>query len=120
MNFERMFRATMTETVTLEAPTGVDSYAQQDYTGATVLTYSAWLNRKPTEVRTTTGQTRTSETTVYLGEKIGAGGDRTPLADLTTPTPLWRLTLPDGSQPPIIYVRELRDPSGDRHIAIYC
>lgn len=118
MNFERMFRATMTETVTLEPVASTNSYDEDTYGTAT--TYAAWISRRPKEVRDTAGELRAATTEIWLGGRVNAGGDITDLADLAQITPEWRLTLPDGSQPPIISVGELRDPSGDRHVVLYC
>ncbi len=118
MNFERMFRATMTETVTLEPVASTNSYDEDTY--GTAVTYAAWISRKPKEVRTAAGELRAASTEVWLAGRVNGDGSTTDLADLAQITPEWRLTLPDNSQPPIIAVGELRDPQSDRHVVLYC
>ncbi len=110
----------MTETVTIAPRASLNDYGEG--VPGPAKTYTAWINRNPREFRTATaevaGQGSRGRAAVYLGGRVETDGTVTDLADLTTPTADDLLTLPDGSQPPIVEVRELRDPAGDRHVVL--
>lgn len=118
MNFEHLFRHTMTETVTIEPASTLNDYGEATYGAAQ--TFTVWINRNPRHERSASAEvgTQGARALVYLGQRVESSGARTALADLTTPTAEARLTLPDGSQPPIVEVRELRDPGGDKHVVL--
>lgn len=118
MNFEAMFRATMTETVTIAPRASLNDYGEGVM--GTVRTYAAWIDRNPRQVRTASAEVlgQGIQAMVWLGGQVATDGAITELADLTTPTADDLLTLPDGSQPPIVQVRELRDPGGDKHVVL--
>ncbi len=120
-----MFARTMTERVTIDRVVSLNDYSEPIYADPLETeTFTAWINRNPREVRMTTaeitdqGSGTRSRTNVYLGQRVESDGSLTALADLTAPTAQDRLTLPDGSTPPIIEVAELRDPGGSRHVVL--
>ncbi len=118
MNFERMFRTTMTEMIAIAPRASLNDYGEG--VPGPAKTYTAWINRNPRERRSGTAEVAGQgiRAAVYLGGRVETDGSITDLADLTTPTADDLLTLPDGSQPPIVEVRELRDPAGDRHVVL--
>lgn len=112
MDFETLFAATMTETVTLRTPTGIGAYGEPTFVGATTVTVPAWISRKPREVRTLTGEERVSAAEISLGHPVGG-------AAVPVPTPETEIQLPDGSKPAILAVASIVDPAGDIHCKVF-
>lgn len=108
----------MTETVTIAPRASLNAYGEG--VPGTALTYAAWIDRNPRQVRTTASEVagQGPQAMIWLGGQVATDGAITELADLTIPTADDLLTLPDGSQPPIVQVRELRDPAGDKHVVL--
>ncbi len=97
--------ALMPHTVTVEPLTGRDDYGRPTY-GAAVQ-YRARVVGKQKLVRAADGAERVSATTVYLASAPGVG-------------PEDRITLPDGSRPPILAVSKVPDEKGAHHEVVYC
>ncbi len=97
--------ALMFHTVTVEPFTGRDEYGRPTYGAATQ--YRARVVGMQRLVRTPDGAEKVSATTVYLASAPGVG-------------PEDRVTLPDGSQPPILVVSRMPDDRGWHHEVVYC
>lgn len=112
MDFETTFASTLTETVSLREPTGVDSYGTPTFVGASTVTCPAWISRKPRAVRTLSGEEKVSSAQISLGHPSGGGA-------VPRPSTLCEVTLPDGSKPLVLYVESITDPDGDIHTSIF-
>ena len=121
-----MFSRTMTEQVVIDRVLSFDEFSEPVYADPPAPeTFTAWINRNPRELRSATAQERgtgtgTLATHVYLAGRVESNGSITPMESVATITPEDRLTLPDGSQLPILTVGELRDPGGDYHVRLVC
>lgn len=95
----------MTQTVHIAPYASVNTYAEKSY-GADV-EYQCRIVRKPKLVRDEQGREVVSNATIWLATAPGIGTND-------------RVTLPDGSQPQILYVARFPDENGaDHHEAIY-
>jgi hypothetical protein len=95
----------MPHSVTLAARSSVDGYGKPTYGAGTA--YQCHIERKTRVVRGIDGQERVSGCAVYLSETAGI-------------TPLYRITLPDGTQPTILAVDRFADRNGDYFEVVYC
>lgn len=111
MPVDPRWRSWMTETVTLEAPTGRSSAGEPTYSGATVQSVAAFVYGKTRMVRDFAGNEVVSNVTVVLDRSVA-------------PTPEWRLTLPatwSPRQPKILSVARHRDEvSAPYYDTLYC
>ena len=85
--------------VQIEKRTGIDGYGQPIYAAAQ--DFKCRVVKRPKKVVSSTGEEKVSNTSVYFFETIGAG-------------PEDRVTLPDGTQPPILTVESSPDRTGNR------
>lgn len=102
---EKDFLALMPHTVTIQPLTGRDEYSRPTYGPG--IQYRARVVGKQKLVRAADGSERVSATTIYV---VGVSGI----------SPEDRITLPDGSQPPILAVSRMPDERGDHHEVVYC
>lgn len=105
MPIERDFLALMPHQVTIQRFTGRDLFGQPQYGPPEV--YRARVVGKQRLVRSRDGTEKVSATQVYV-----FGAPAVSVED--------RITLPDGSQPPILAVSRVPDETGDHHVVIYC
>ena len=91
-------RAFMTSTITVEPWTGQDVYGKATY--GTAVSIAARISEKPSRVLDSAGQTVVTGATAWTD------------AANTVITSKDRVTLPDGSQPPLIAVHRMPDDIG--------
>lgn len=97
------------QVVTLEAPTGITGYGQNDYDGRPIKR-QAWILADTREVRTPTNEIRVSSTQIVLASGLAAP---------PAVTPEWRVTLPNGRTPRILHVAETHDHMGGIQMVLY-
>lgn len=106
MSFESDFLELMVDTLTYEHETGTrDGYAKATGFGAPV-TVTCRIVHSTRMVRADTGEEIVSRSHAYLA---GAPGIR--VND--------RITMPDGSQPPVVAVERFPDTDGPHHEVVY-
>ena len=93
MPLETQLRKLMLDIITVEPRTGIDPYTQPTY-GAGVA-YQCRIEGAVRQIRMADNTVKISNTTIYLAADYGI-------------SPMDRVTLPDGTQPPI-----LRADAGD-------
>lgn|SRR5262245_40327563 len=94
----------MVHTVTIEPYSGQDGYAEPSYgAGAT---YSARVQQQTRLFRGADGLDKVAVTVCYLNTT-------------TPPNPRSRITLPDGTKPPIVAVETVTHADGTKYIAVY-
>lgn len=94
----------MAETVTIEPWASQDEYTEASY--ATGIVYKARVSGRRTLVRNAAGQEVASSYAVYLGQYVTASTKD-------------RLTLPDGTKPPILAVKQSPDDAGGYATVLY-
>lgn len=104
MPFEDDFVDLMNDTVTVEPWTGQDAYAKPSF-GAAVQ-YKGRVVSRIRMVRAFDGQEKVSSRTVWLAGDLKVD-------------PRDRLTLPDGTQPPILSVNAFPDETGPHHRMVF-
>lgn len=104
MTIEADFLELMTQTVTREAFSSYDAYAQASYAAGTSVTCR--VVHKPRMVRNAEGKEVLSNAQIWC---YGAPGFS--VKD--------RITLPDGTQPVILQVGKFPDENGNHHEVVY-
>lgn len=99
-----VFRDMMVQFIEWEPRTGLDQYGDAVYGSA--VTVRCRVVEKQRMTRNVSGQEMVSTTTIYV---LG-----TPGIDMED-----RITLPDGTQPPILNVRMFPDENGPHHEEVY-
>lgn len=93
------------QTVTIASLSSRAAYGKQTFGSAT--SYSARVVDKAQKIRDPDGQEVLARTVVWV--------QGTP-----TVTPQDRITLPDGTTPPILNAEKYPDESGDHHVKVFC
>lgn len=106
MSYEVEFDDFMDETITLEAVASTDEYGARTYSAAT--SHTARIVRRHSQVTDFEGRLVAAVATIYVS------GTSLP----TSVGPSDRITLPDGSTPPIVAVEEYPDEDTNHHIKI--
>jgi len=104
MTVEAPLLALMPHTVTVRARTGIDGYGKPSYAAGTSV--RARVSFRPTKVRGADGQDVVARGTAILSEPLDV-------------SPHDRLTLPDGSEPPILASAKVPDAKGFHHTSIF-
>lgn len=99
------FRDFMTQRIILEPLLRRDEYGAGEF-GAKA-TYRCRIVGKVKRILNGAGVEVPAMATVYLGSFVEAA------------TPEWRITLEDGSQPPILSVNQFPDERGGHHTVLY-
>ncbi len=94
----------LTDTVQVAPRTGTTSYGEASY--GPPQSYPARVVRRTRMVRTPDGEERLSAVTVYLADDYGI-------------TPDAQLTLPDGTQPPLLNTASYPHPTYGRYQELY-
>lgn len=104
MTIEVEFLELMTQTVTIAPFSSNNAYGEPSF--GTAVSYSARVVNKPKMIRNAQGKEVVSMAQTWL---YGS----------PTVTPDDRITLPDGTQPPILYVAQYPDENGAHHEVVY-
>ncbi len=109
MAYERDFDDYMPDTITIEPFSSYDEYRARSF-GVSV-TYTARVTEEFTQVMDLNGLEQTSTHTVWIAPHATSGLP----TGLTTNA---RVTLPDGSTPPLLSYRLISDDEGDHHMKL--
>lgn len=110
MTWDSSLEDLMPHTVMLSSIASVDQYAKPTY--GTSITYTARVIEKMERVVDMNGYDSLSNTVVWIAPNETYG---LPVVDSHT-----RITLQDGSNPPILNFEKIPDETGYHHIKIYC
>lgn len=94
----------MPDTITVEPFLSRDSYGVPSYSAST--NYKSRVIQKPTRVLAANGEEVVAKGVIWVGASPGITAED-------------RITLPDGSTPPIISVSSIPDDSGDHHEKVF-
>lgn len=109
MGFNSAFRKMMSATVTIETVSSIDEYGARTFNSA--ITYDARVVEKLQAVVNFEGHEQVSTHIVYIAPHASSG--------IPTIESDSRITLPDGSTPPILRVEVYPDESGDHHFQVF-
>ncbi|MBW2084438.1 MAG: hypothetical protein JRI54_00180 [Deltaproteobacteria bacterium] len=98
------FKDFFPHTIVIEPFLGRNDYGEPIYGDAT--SYNARVVGKQKLVRTPSGEEKVSSSQVYIYE-------------ISNVSPEDRVTLPDGSSPPILAVAKFPDENGDHHEVVF-
>ena len=90
-------------TITIEAPGALNNYGRTTDAVGSGTSKAAYVEYKMRQVRNGQGEQTMSSIAVYISGSGGTSGI----------TPLWTLTLPDGTTRPILSVNRFADEDGD-------
>lgn len=111
MTFRDEFRDLMPDTVTIEAVSGYDGsgYGNRTYTSAK--TYQCRIRHKVQRVTNLEGRVTWAKHKVWIAPDENG---EFPLLDERA-----RVTLPDGTQPPMLAIEHLDDEDGLHHVVLW-
>lgn len=110
MSFESEFRGLMASTVTIEEVASMDEYGKRTY--GTGTTYQARVRQKIERVFNLQGREEWAKTKVWVAPHSTTGA-------FPTISPRSRVTLPDGTQPPLIAFERIYDENGPHHMILW-
>jgi len=105
MGLDGTLKAMMRQTVTVTPFSGRDSYGADSY--GTAVTYPAREQAEQRLIKDTSGRDVLAQTTVYIGPNSAGNLPGLGLKD--------KLTLSDGSTPPILTAKAVTDEAGEAH-----
>ena len=105
MSLEAAFIEIMNDSVTLAAVSAKDAYGKRTWAAPTTVTHCR-VQSGDHKVLDQQGQEQLAIGRVYIPNKPAIGLN-------------YKLTLPDGSQPPILAINYLADDSADHHTVVH-
>ena len=111
MSLPTALRALLTRTVTIASASSRDAGGAATY--GTAVTYPARVEHRQRQVKDGNGRDVLATTVVYVGTNTTGAG-------LPSATPQSRITLPDGTTPPILTVERQDDLDGAHHEVVFC
>lgn len=111
MSLQSQLRSLMDQTVTKKAVGSMDMRGAVTFSTA-VVTYAARVEGHQQVVVDTAGKEVLARTTVFVGTTTTGGTPAFTTRD--------RITLPDGTTPPILSVDTVRDENSIHHQVVYC
>ena len=111
MSIPTALKALFTRSVTIEPASGLSAGGATTY--GTSVSYPARVERRNQLVKGGNGRDVLATTVVYVGSNTTGAG-------LPSATPQSRITLPDGTTPPILAVDRQDDLSGAHHEVVFC
>jgi len=110
MTLHRVLRGRLNQTVTVAAYAGNNAYGDASY-ASSATTYVARVEGKQHEVVDTRGQDVLARGMVFIGPTSTGGLPAVKVQD--------KVTLPDGTTPPLLAVDTVRDRDGVNHQVLH-
>jgi head-tail adaptor len=106
VSFDEAFLSFMDSTVTVSTRSGHSNYGEATYSTSSA-TYRARIVEKPGFIREAAGETIQFSHTLWI-RSTGS----------VSITATDRITLPDGTKPPIVAVERIPDEDGEHHVKV--